>query len=157
VLCPGQPEEEYHQDHDCCIEQRRSKGQAVRPAEPQIHKDQERKEDCNLVNLQHISSNSSAKGANCLFAQPWRTHFHLSCDLDHCAAGDNANDLGWPKADAAERSTTRGPVILKQRLSKAVSALQLIRSGDQRAGAKREDHRSHWDFWVVQLASMSCC
>ena len=53
MLGPGEPEEACQDRHDTAVKRGRGKRQAMRPAEPQIHEDEERKEHCNLVHLQH--------------------------------------------------------------------------------------------------------
>ena len=57
VLGPGEPGEARQDCHDHAVEGGRREYQAVRPAESQVHKDEERKEHCNLVYLQQIQRN----------------------------------------------------------------------------------------------------
>ena len=57
MLGPGKPEEARQDCHDGAVEGRRGERQAVRPAEPQIHEDEQRKEHRNLVHLQQMQRN----------------------------------------------------------------------------------------------------
>ena len=57
VLGPGEPEEARQDCHDGAVEGRRGERQAVRPAEPQIHEDEQRKEYRHLVHLQQMQRN----------------------------------------------------------------------------------------------------
>ena len=54
MLGPGEPEQARQNRHDYAVECGRRERQTVRPAEPQVHKDEQRKEHRDLVHLQQM-------------------------------------------------------------------------------------------------------